>query len=295
MSTVTELSPVEEPVGVRSALIITVAGSALAGLIHAAAARSHQGDSILVWMFVLCAIAQVGWAVAAARRPTRTVLALGIALNATAVVFWGLSRSVGIPFIEPLRDAEVVGAQDLSAALFAAASVGGAVCMLARPVARAVMTPVWTGVLAAFALLAAMPALTAGHTHDPAEHDLHVETAATAHDHGGEAASASTHEARSRPRRHGHHRRGPRRARHRLHRRRHPRGPRRHGHDRRLRPRPRHDGHHRGRSRPRHHRHHRGGSRPRHHRHDDPVTTTRRPPWAPTRPTARSSPSTTRG
>ena len=38
-----------------------VVGSAVAGLVHAAAAGTHQGDSLLVWMFSACAAAQLGW------------------------------------------------------------------------------------------------------------------------------------------------------------------------------------------------------------------------------------------
>ena len=63
--------------------------------------------------------------------------------------------------------------------------------ILLRPVVRVMVTPVWTGVLAAFALLAAMPALTAEHVHGT--DGAHVETAA-GHGHDGEEAVASAHD-----------------------------------------------------------------------------------------------------
>ena len=171
----------------RAALVVAVAGSATAGLVHIAAVRGHDGQQVLVWMFALCAIAQLGWAALVVRRPSRSVLVGGLVLNGGALLFWAASRTVGIPFIDALAGAEAVGEQDLGAALFAAASVAGTACLLLRPTARAAITPVWTGALAVFALLAALPALTAGHSHDDHDDHAHVETAA--HEHEGDDAA----------------------------------------------------------------------------------------------------------
>lgn len=135
MDSSNDLSRAPAAQGVRTALVVAVAGSAMAALVHAAAVGGHEGDRILVWMFSLCAAGQLGWAVAAAVRPTRAVLALGLVVNGGAVLVWALSRTVGISFIESLADREVVGTQDLVAALFAAASVVAALCILARPTA----------------------------------------------------------------------------------------------------------------------------------------------------------------
>lgn len=187
MTSVIDPPPAVTRPGVRTALIVAVAGSAMAGLIHGAAVGSHDDHRVLVWMFSVCAAAQLCWAAVAVMRPSRRVLAAGLLLNASALLFWAASRTVGIPFIDPLAEVEAVGAQDLGAAIFAAAVALGAGCILLRPVARVVVTPVWTGVLAAFALLAAMPALTAG---DARGHDAHLETTASLGHSDGEAASA---------------------------------------------------------------------------------------------------------
>lgn len=175
--------------GVRTALVVAVTASAMAGLVHAAAVGGHDGDRTLMWMFGLCAAAQLAWAAAAVMRPTRRVLALGLVINGGALLVWALSRTVGISFIESLAEREVVGTQDLVAALFAAASVVAALCILARPTVRTVITPAWTGILAAFALLATMPALTAGHTHEQGDDHTHLEAAGLEHaEAGGEHA-----------------------------------------------------------------------------------------------------------
>ena len=53
MTTVTAAPRPPAAKGVRAALVVTVSASAMAGLVHAAAARAHDGDRLLVWMFVL--------------------------------------------------------------------------------------------------------------------------------------------------------------------------------------------------------------------------------------------------
>ncbi len=185
MTTVTDAPRPPAVKGVRAALVVTVAASAMAGLIHAAAARAHEGERLLLWMFVLWAIVQVGWAVAVAVRPTRAMLALGLLINGGAVLVWALTRTTGIPFIDSLADVQSVGTQDLACAMFAAASVGGSVRMLAKPVVGLVIAPMWAGALAVMALLATMPALRADHTH---EHDGHTQLEAAGH-HGADDPS----------------------------------------------------------------------------------------------------------
>ena len=123
--------------GVRGALLFAIIGSAVAGLIHGAAVRTHEGDRTLMWMFALCAAAQIGCAAALMIRPAaRRILALALFVNGGALLVWTLTRTVGIGFVDSLAEVEAVGSQDLAAVLFAAASVSGAVCMLARPAPR---------------------------------------------------------------------------------------------------------------------------------------------------------------
>ena len=168
-------------------MVVAVTGSALAGLIHVAAAKEHNGDRTLFWMFVACAIAQLAWALAVAKWTTRPVLLVGIVMNAGAVFVWLLSRTTGIPFIHALRVREVVGSQDLAGALYAGASVAAAVVVLARPVARRTLPPLWSVSAGAAALLLAMPMIAAGHTHDTAGH-VHL-IAGAEHTHDAAAGS----------------------------------------------------------------------------------------------------------
>ena len=172
--------------GVRTAVVVAVTGSALAGLIHAAAAKEHNGDRTLFWMFVACAVAQLAWAAVVVKWTTRRVLLTGIVINGGAVLVWFLSRTTGIPFIDTLRQREAVAGQDLAGAVYAAASVAAAIVVLARPVARRTLPPLWSVSAGAAALLLAMPLIAAGHTHDTAGH-VHVVAGA---DHSHEVAVA---------------------------------------------------------------------------------------------------------
>ena len=85
--------------GMRTALVVATVGSAMAGLIHVAAVRTHNGDRTLAWMFGACAAAQLVWAAAVALRPSRRVLIAGVLLNGGALLVWAGSRTVGIPFV----------------------------------------------------------------------------------------------------------------------------------------------------------------------------------------------------
>ena len=167
--------------GLRASVAVAATASAGAGLVHAAAVRAHEGDQLLVAMFALCAFAQVVWAVAAVVRPSRWVLGAGLIINGGALVVWALTRTVGIAFVGPLSEPEAVGTPDLAAALFAAASVLGAALALARPTPRLVLSPAGLASLAAFALVAALPAMSAGHTHDHGD-DLHLHSDGHGHD-----------------------------------------------------------------------------------------------------------------
>ncbi len=82
--------------GARPAVVAAAVGSAVAGLVHTAAAGTHQGDSLLVWMFSACAAAQLGWgwAVAVAPRLRRSLLLTGLVINGGAVLVWAVSRTV---------------------------------------------------------------------------------------------------------------------------------------------------------------------------------------------------------
>jgi hypothetical protein len=195
------------PIGVlrdaRPAVVVAAVGSAAAGLVHAAAAGNHQGDSLLVWMFSACAAAQLGWGWAAsvAPRPRRSLLLTGLVINGGAFLVWAASRTVGIGFIDSLKVREEVGTQDLTAALFAAVSVAAIVCILVRPAVRSALAPGWPAALAVCAFLLVLPALAAGHEHAGGAHDhlatgaSHGHTDTEAEDHGhSEAAAGDAHD-----------------------------------------------------------------------------------------------------
>jgi len=184
--------------GARPAIVVAAVGSAVAGLVHAAAAGTHQGDSLLVWMFSACAAAQLGWgwAVAVTPRPRRSLLLTGLVINAGAVLVWAWSRTIGISFINSLKVPEEVGTQDLTCALFAALSVAAIVCLLVRPKVRVAYPPTWAGAIAVGAFLLAMPALAAGHTHPAGAHDhvLTGDAAAASHNHSNSDTATDNHD-----------------------------------------------------------------------------------------------------
>jgi hypothetical protein len=192
MTSVTDVPRPTAAKGLRPALVIAVCGSAMAGLVHAAAALGHDGDPLLVRLFVLCAAAQLAWAAVALFRPTRPVLVAGLVINGGALLVWALTRTVGIPFISSLAEAEAAGTQDLVAAMAATASVVGSVRILARPVVRTAIAPVWAGALAIVAVLATLPAMRADHAHG--DH-THLEAAGHGDDEHDESDPAHAHDA----------------------------------------------------------------------------------------------------
>lgn len=166
--------------------VIAAIASAGAGLVHVAAALEHDGDPTLTWLFALCALAQIGWAVVVVGRPARRVLLFGVALNALAVTTWVASRTTGIALVDGLSDPESVGLADGIAALLAFVSVVTAGIAVIRPAAWSEIagsrTLVATGALTLFL---AVPAMAAPHEHDDGDHHSHVDVVAAAgHEHG---------------------------------------------------------------------------------------------------------------
>jgi hypothetical protein len=151
-----------------------------AGLVHAAAAGTHTGDTTLVWLFAITAIAQVAAAAVAWTRPERRFVAATAVLNLAIACGWLASRTVGLPLVDSLTEPEVAGLQDATAT---------GLEVLARVMATAVLRdrdPVPRRVLSAFAVLVALPVLigmAAPHTHAAGHAHGESETA-DAHDHG---------------------------------------------------------------------------------------------------------------
>lgn len=96
-------------------LPLAVVASSCAAGVHAAMGPSHLAAATLFGLFFgASALAQLGWAAAALRRVTPTLLWWGIALNAGCVALWVLTRTWGLPGgLMPVR--EPVGPWDLAA------------------------------------------------------------------------------------------------------------------------------------------------------------------------------------
>ena len=114
-------------------LHVAAAASAIAGLIHAAAAGSHSSLPTLATLFGLTAVAQVGWAALAQRRSDVPVAIAGIVIHAGAIATWLLSRTVGISFVDGLDGPQVIGLQDGLAVGLESVAVVAALAALARP------------------------------------------------------------------------------------------------------------------------------------------------------------------
>jgi hypothetical protein len=158
-------------------LYVAAAASAGAGLVHAAAAGSHNDDSAVAWLFAVTALLQLGWAALVVVRPWRAVVAGGIALNAACVAAWVLSRTVGLA--GPLAAVEQVGAPDTIAAILAALACATALAVLfmgTRASARLDVPVLVVSVVAVFALV--VPAMAAPHEPSADAGHAHAEVAA---------------------------------------------------------------------------------------------------------------------
>ena len=163
------------------ALTIAALASAGAGLVHAAAAGTHQGEQSLVVLFSICALAQLGWAVLVLVAPTRAIVIAGVVVNLAAVGAWALSRTTGLPLIDALREQEAVGRQDLVAALLAGLAVFATLAALLWPRATRAIAPAAVAMLGVLALAGAYVGVAAPHAH---AHGTECACARTRHGRG---------------------------------------------------------------------------------------------------------------
>lgn len=90
--------------------------SAIAAGIHAWVVPEHYEEYALFGVFfAVFSIAQVGWAAAVLRRPTRLLHVAGIALSAGLLALWALSRTAGLPIGPEAWEAEPVELLDVAA------------------------------------------------------------------------------------------------------------------------------------------------------------------------------------
>lgn len=98
-----------------------------AGVIHLAVIPAHWREWVPAGVFfVVLALVQLGWAVAAWSRPRAWVLAAGIAVNSGAAVLWVNSCIAGPPVGPTAGHPEAVGAAGISVLLLQCYVVMGA-------------------------------------------------------------------------------------------------------------------------------------------------------------------------
>lgn len=178
-------------------LLVAVIASAGAGLVHAAAAGSHNDDASLAWLFAVVAVLQLGWAALVVVRRWPALVAAGIALNGACVVAWVLSRTVGL--VGPLAGVEDVGAPDAIAAVLASVACVTALAALLIGARGSIRLDVRVLVVSGIAVLAlVVRAMAAPHTHGDHEHGEVAaaspdESAGHAHGDTVDAGSAHSH------------------------------------------------------------------------------------------------------
>lgn len=145
--------------------VVAAAGaSAAAGLLHVAAVGAHREVASLALVFAIAASLQIGWAVVAVLRPSTAVLLGGAAVNASLVIAWAMTSTVGFPVIAALEQPTPVGLSDLAAA--ALASIAAMVALVGW---LGLELPSWAGttpasafaVVVIVASVAAVPAVAA--------------------------------------------------------------------------------------------------------------------------------------
>lgn len=94
-------------------LPIAVVSSTAAAGVHAAVGPAHFRELVLFGLFFAAsAVAQITWSVAMVLRPSRNLVAAALVGNASVIVLWAVTRTVGLP-LGLLPRPEEVGAWDL--------------------------------------------------------------------------------------------------------------------------------------------------------------------------------------
>jgi hypothetical protein len=118
----------EPPEVLRFAVAVASAGAAT---IHFAVIDQHFAEYWLFGVFfVAVALAQLGWVVAVASNPTRTVYVVGALGNTLIAVTWLISRTTGLPFGPGAGEPEPVGIADAVSTAFELAIVVGTLLLV---------------------------------------------------------------------------------------------------------------------------------------------------------------------
>jgi len=113
--------------------VVAASSSVAAAGVHAAVFPHHLDEAFLVGVFFLAVtLAQAAWACLLCLDATRPLLLAGIAGNLALIALWGVSRSVGLPFL----GREGVGGWDLAAGAWELALVAACLVSLRRSAAQ---------------------------------------------------------------------------------------------------------------------------------------------------------------
>src|SRR4051812_15283493 len=139
-------------------------GSIAAAVVHAAVVPEHLGEG---WahaaFFVVVAALQLGWALALLRRPSRTLLRVGVGLGFAVAAVWALSRTVGVPVGPRAWRPEAVGPVDLLTTYTELLTAGG--CLLLLRGADAWRLRLLRGMLLLVVVLTLTAVFTVAHRH----------------------------------------------------------------------------------------------------------------------------------
>lgn len=123
-------------------LPIAVVSSAAAAGVHAAVGPAHFREGLIIGtFFASAALAQVGWSLAMAIRPSRTLLVVAVVGNSAVLLLWLVTRTIGLPGLLP--GPESVGPWDLSCGVWELSVVVAAVGVLRAGSGADLRLPAW--------------------------------------------------------------------------------------------------------------------------------------------------------
>jgi len=161
-----------------------------AGAIHGGAIGIHAEQPQLARVFMVLALLQIGWGVAALVQPRRWLLPVGLLVNGGAVAGWLATRLVGVSWIDGLEIRESPQVADtLCAGLGAVAATAALGALLVG--VREVAAPRLAAPAFAVALLT-VPAMwtTTSHSHGSHSEAATGTSDGHAHDHSSSATAA---------------------------------------------------------------------------------------------------------
>lgn len=132
------------PALIGAALRRTAALSAAgAGLVHLVVIPEHLREGALYGaFFILTAGCQLVFSAAVLARPTRALLSIGVAGNASLVLLWGFSRLVAVPVGPSAGTTEPFGILDILASSCELVFIASALLLLRRALSSVRQPPV---------------------------------------------------------------------------------------------------------------------------------------------------------